>query len=276
MNPTGNPTSSGGTAVSVVLLAAGYGTRLYPLTKDRPKALLPIGPRAMLDIIMDKVREIPNVRQIVLVTNHRFAEQFRQWQQQSGQPVEVIDDETSTNETRLGAIRDLQLGMERLRRPDDVVVLGTDNLFTSSLAEFVRGAKARAPSATVALQEVATKEDAKKFGIVELLPDGRIKRLLEKPADPPTRLAALCVYYFPHAMHPRFAQFLSDGGNPDAPGYFIEWLVRTEPTYGTVVDGEWFDIGSHETYREAVERWGGASSGKPSTSGTRQPGSSAQ
>ncbi len=247
---------SSSTAVSVVLLAAGYGTRLYPLTKNRSKALLPlVGEKVILDAIVDQVKAVPGLSKVTLVTNHVFADHFREWQRRAGVPIDIIDDGTSTPETRLGAIRDLLLCVERLKPPTDVLVLGTDNLFTWSLADFVQSAQAKRPASTMAVREVPTIQEAKKLGIVELGPDQRIVRFVEKPAEPPSRLAALCIYYFPRTMHQRFREFLDGGGNPDAPGFFMEWLVRNDRLFGYVADGEWLDIGSQETYQEAIDRW---------------------
>ncbi len=245
--------------MDAILLAAGYGTRLYPLTKDTPKALLPLGPKdVVLDGIMEELVKVPDLRRVVMVTNHRFAEPFQGWvakRRGSRIQTEVIDDGTSTNETRLGAIRDLMLGLERLRPAQDVLVLGTDNLFSWSLVDLVRAATSRGPAATMAVREVPTLEEASRMGVVKVDANQRILECLEKPKQPPSRLISLCVYYFPAAMHRRFEEFVRGGGNPDAPGFFMEWLVKTEPVYSYPTSGEWLDIGSPETYRQAVEWW---------------------
>jgi glucose-1-phosphate thymidylyltransferase len=242
-------------SVSVILLAAGYGTRLYPLTEDRPKALLPIGPRLMLDWILESVLAIPQLGQIVLVTNGRFAGQFESWRAERHAAVEVVDDRTMTNETRLGAIRDLMLGASRLRQPDDLLALGTDNLFTWPLSEFVQFARRKHPAATIAVRQAPSREEASRCGVVVTDARNRISRCVEKPADPPSDTIALCVYYFPSSMHERFQQFLDAGGNPDAPGFFLEWLVKQEPVYAFMTAGEWFDIGSVASYEQASRRW---------------------
>ncbi|MBI3324002.1 MAG: nucleotidyltransferase family protein [Candidatus Omnitrophica bacterium] len=253
--------------MSVILLAGGYGTRLYPLTKDKPKALLPIGSKLLLDWILEALRSVAPLGEIVLVTNGRFAGQFEAWRNARGLSVQIVNDQTMTNETRLGAIQDLQLARTRMPASDDLLVLGTDNLFTWSLAEFVRFAGGKRPCATIGVWELASAADARRFGIVRLDPEGRIAEFLEKPAQPPTRLAALCVYYLPVASQPRLAQFLQAGGNPDAPGFFIEWMTKQDAVYAFMTQGEWFDIGSIESYEQASRRWmelTGSSSSGPS------------
>jgi len=243
------------TPLSAVLLAAGYGTRLYPLTTDRPKALLPLGHAVLLDPVMDNLRAVPGLTSLVLVTNHRFAEQFRRWQAQRGLTLEVVDDGTAAPEVRLGAIQDLLLGLARVPVAHDVLVLGTDNLFTWPLTEFVRAAEARRPAATTALRRAPSREEARRYAVVELDPDGRVRRCAEKPAEPFSLLIGLCVYYLPAQIRHRVQDFLDQGGKGDAPGYFLEWLAAREPVYGVPTAGEWFDIGTPETYRQAVEQW---------------------
>ena len=255
MTPPAGSVPSGPPSVSVILLAAGYGTRLYPLTKNRPKALLELGDRLLLDEVIEQVRAVRGPSKVMLVSNHRFADQFQQWQQKSGKGVTVIDDGTDTPETRLGAIGDLQLGRKDIPPTDDLLVLGTDNLFTWSLAEFAADAASKRPSPSIALQTVATDKEASLYGVVELNNAGRVTRMVEKPKQPPSRLVSVCVYYFPAAMRGRFDEFLKSGGNPDAPGYFIEWLTRQESVYGHALRGDWFDIGSLEAYQQAVEFW---------------------
>ncbi len=245
--------------VSVVLLAAGYGTRLYPLTKERSKALLPLGDGVVLDPILETVAGVPRLSKIILVTNHRFAAQFRDWRPRRPIAFDVLDDGTSTPETRLGAIRDLALAMERIPAGEDVVVLGTDNLFSWPLAAFAEFAASKRPASTIAVGEVESWEVARQSGVVELAPDGRVLRLVEKSPQPPSRIIAFCVYYFPTSMRPRIGQFIAGGGNPDAPGYLIEWLVRQDAVYAYLTRGDWFDIGSQEAYQHAQVRWTGGS-----------------
>ena len=246
-------------AVSAVLLAGGYGTRLYPLTKDCPKALLPIGERVVLDWIVENVSTVSELSRMVLVTNHRFAGQFEAWRAsrqmaQNGVDLQLIDDGSSSPDTRLGAIRDLLLGMAEFGH-EDVLVLGTDNMFAWPLAHFATFAATKRSAATVAVQSVSSLEEARRYAVVELDAAARLTHCVEKPAQPTSLTIALCVYYFPSSIRARLEEFLQSGGNRDAPGYFLEWLVPREPVYGFRADGQWFDIGDQETYEHAVQYW---------------------
>ena len=238
----------------IILLAAGYGTRLYPLTKHRPKALLPLGQGVMLDQIMRSVREVKGSARLVLVTNHSFAAQCEAWRAAQRDPVELVDDGTTDPEHRRGAIRDLLLGWKRAGT-DDVLVIGTDNVFTWSLSACVAFAKAKAPASTVAIRQMATDYEASRYGVVEQARGGRIVRCVEKPAQPSSRAIALCVYYFPSAVRARAEEFLKAGGSGDAPGHFIAWLVAKEPVYGYPTEGDWFDVGSRESYAQVTAWW---------------------
>ncbi len=242
-------------AVTTVLLAAGYATRLYPPTRGRPKALLPLGQGVILDAVLRLLEPVADVRARILVTNHRFAEQFQAWQRASGADVRIVDDGTETPETRLGAIRDLELARGLADPADDLLVLGTDNLFRWSLADFVARAQGYGREPSVALWQAPSSADATQFGVVVRDQTSRITSFVEKSPQPPSREVALCVYYFPAAMAGRIAQFLAEAGNADAPGYFIAWLVEHGAVYGIMMDGAWYDIGTPETYQAVITAW---------------------
>ena len=242
-------------AVTVVLLAAGYATRLYPLTTDRPKALLPLDSGTILDAVLSTVHTVDGVRKRLLVTNHRFAGQFAQWQRATGAGVEVVDDGTQTPETRLGAIRDLALARRATDPGDDLLVVGTDNVFRWRLADFVKDARRVAPAPSIALWLAPSSEAARPFGVVTREASGRITSFVEKSSQPPSREVALCVYYFPAPVCDTIETFLQGGGNADAPGYFLEWLVRREAVYGVMMPGAWYDIGTLETYQAMLKEW---------------------
>ena len=238
--------------VSVILLAAGYGTRLYPLTIDQPKALLPLGQGVLLDAVIKKVRALSSVREVVLVSNHRFAGEFEAWRHRTGARIMLVDDGTTTPVQRLGAIRDLQLAWQQVPT-DDVLVIGTDNLFSWSLAPFVRRAQRDQSAARVATWHVPRLQDARLYGVVQANRRGQIVRFEEKPAHPASRAIALCVYYFPAPIRKRVAQFVRQRrGQGDAPGRFVAWLAEQEPVYAAPSRGQWFDIGSQESYREVL------------------------
>lgn len=248
--------------VTAILLAAGYATRLYPLTKDRSKALLPLGSGTILDGVIRTLPRVPGLRNTILVTNHRFAEPFREWQRARAAEVTVVDDGTDSAETRLGAIRDLALARRETDPADDLLVVGTDNLFQWSLADFVAAAAHHHPKPSIALWRAPSAAAAKEFGVVTRDAAARITAFVEKSPTPPSVEVALCVYFFPGPMCGEIQRFLESGGNPDAPGYFIQWLARQGEVYGIMMPGAWYDIGSLDSYQTVLTEW-------PSMSGER-------
>jgi glucose-1-phosphate thymidylyltransferase len=255
-------------AVTAVLLAAGYATRLYPLTEDRPKALLPLGSGVILDAVLDRLDTVRGLRERILVTNHRFAGQFQVWQRRHhGAAVHILDDGTDTPEARLGAMKDLELARQTAPAEDDLLVIGTDNLFRWPVADFVAAAQRHRPHPTIALWEGPSLEAARAFGVVSRDRDGRITAFVEKSPQPPSRAVALCVYYFPASMCGKMREFLEQGGNPDAPGYFIQWLVQCETVYGIMMPGRWYDIGTLEAYQAVLAEWPSSRRASSTTSG---------
>ena len=242
-------------SITAVLLAAGYATRLYPLTSDRPKALLPLGQGTILDAVLRALEPVADVRARLLVTNHRFTRQFQEWQRASGADVRIVDDGTETPTTRLGAIRDLALARGLTDPADDLLVIGTDNLFRWPLADFVSRARRYRPQPSIALWRAPSSADATQFGVVIRDQTSRIASFVEKSPHPPSREVALCVYYFPAAMGREITRFLAEGGNADAPGYFIAWLVGQGVVYGIMMEGAWYDIGTLETYQAVKAAW---------------------
>jgi glucose-1-phosphate thymidylyltransferase len=231
--------------VKALILAAGYATRLRPLTDDFPKSLLPVGGRPLVDWIVDKIRDA-GIDDIHLVTNARFAPQFDEWAATSG--VTIHDDGTASNETRLGAIGDIRFVDLR----DDLLVVAGDNLFDFSVGDFVAFWRAHGDSA-VAVYDVGDRELVKKYSVVELVED-RIVRFEEKPADPQSTLIATATYLFSSADVARVGEYLADGNPPDQPGNYVGWLVRTSRIYGYPFAGEWYDIGDLGQLLEADNR----------------------
>ncbi len=229
--------------MKALILAAGYATRLRPLTESIPKQLLPIGGRPMVEWILDKVRET-DVDEIHLVTNHRFAEDFERW---APDDVTVHDDGTTSNEDRLGAIGDIQfVGLD-----DDVLAIAGDNLFEYSLRDYVEFWRGKEDASCVAVHDVGDPELAKQYGIVDVDSDGRITSFVEKPENPPTTLCATATYIFAREHARLVDTYLADGNPPDQPGYFVGWLQAREPVYAYSFPGAWWDIGDHAQLLEA-------------------------
>jgi glucose-1-phosphate thymidylyltransferase len=230
--------------VKALILAAGYATRLRPLTDDFPKGLLPVGGRPIVDWIVDNIRRA-GIDDIRLVTNARFAGLFERW----AEGVTVVDDGTSTNETRLGAIGDIRFA----RLDDDALIVAGDNLFDYELADFVDFWRSRDGSA-VAVHDVGSKELAKKYGVIDVDADERIVDFAEKPAQPASTLVATATYLYTRAHLGLVDTYLAEGNPPDQPGYLVAWLHRREPVYAYRFDGGWYDVGDHAQLLEADNR----------------------
>jgi glucose-1-phosphate thymidylyltransferase len=239
--------------VKVILLCAGYATRLRPLTDTVPKPLLPVGGRPMLDWLMDRVGELQDVDGMHVVTNSRFASDFARWAA-GRDDVRIHDDGTTTNEDRLGAVGDIAFTIDRAAIDDDLLVIAGDNLFDYSLAGYVGWWRGKGEASAVAVKDVGDLRLASQYGVVEMDADERIAALVEKPAEPQSTLAATATYLFHRAHVPLVGRYLEDGNPPDLSGAFVEWLVPREPVYGYRFEGEWLDIGDREQLLEADNR----------------------
>jgi glucose-1-phosphate thymidylyltransferase len=238
--------------MKAIILAAGYATRLRPLTDTWAKELLPVGGRPIIDRIVDNLSAVDEIDSVHVVTNSRKADWFHEWAE--GRDVIVDDDGTTSNEDRLGAIGDMQFVIDRAGLDDDLLVIAGDNLFEFSLPEFVSFWRGKGRASAVAVRDVGSLELAAQYGIVALDDDGRVTDFVEKPADPPSTLAATATYLF-HREHAALIRSYLAGEHPaDQPGRFVAWLQRHEPVYGWVFDSTWYDIGNHEQLLEADNR----------------------
>ena len=237
--------------MNAVILAAGYATRLYPLTLDRPKALLPVAGRPMVEHLLLRLEGVEGLDAIHLVTNSKFAGAFREWSAGwDGQEVQIVDDGTSDEETKLGAIGDLELTIRAAAIDDDLIVLAGDNLFSESLAPF--GAFARAKAAPViGVYDVGDLEAIRRYNSITLDEDDRLTYFEEKPEHPRTTLTGIALYFYPRKSLGVVREYLAAGNNPDQPGRLVEWLYPRAPVYAWRVPGDWYDIGSAETLAEA-------------------------
>jgi glucose-1-phosphate thymidylyltransferase len=231
--------------MKAVILAAGYATRLRPLTDDFPKPLLPVGGRPMLDWIVERVEEVGDIDGIHVVTNARYASDFERWA--SGRAIQVHDDGTTSNEDRLGAVGDLRFTIEQARlQGDHLLVIAGDNLFDYSLARYVDWWHGKGTASALAVRRIPDRELIKQYGVVTIGDDDRITSIVEKPDDPQGDLAATATYIY-HREHAALLQEYLEGGNsPDAPGRFPVWLVDRAPVYGYAFEGLWMDIGDRD------------------------------
>ena len=238
--------------MNAIILAAGYATRLRPLTNTWAKELLPVGGRPIIDHILDGISAVDGIEAVHVVTNARKADGFRAWAE--GREVIVHDDGTTSNEDRLGAIGDLQFVIDQAGLDDDLLVIAGDNLFDFSLPDFVSFWRDKGVASAVAVRDVGSLDLAAQYGIVALDDDDRVTDFVEKPADPSSTLAAIATYLF-HREHAALIRgYLAAGQPADQPGRYVAWLQREHPVYGWLFDSTWYDIGSHEQLLEADNR----------------------
>ncbi|MFL5953109.1 MAG: nucleotidyltransferase family protein [Gaiellaceae bacterium] len=242
--------------MKAIVLAAGYATRLRPLTETWAKELLPVAGRPIIDWILDALGEARAVDEVHVVTNAYKAAVFAEWAK--SRDVIVHDDGTTSNDDRLGAIGDLQFVIERARLDDDLIVIAGDNLFDyriGDLIDFWRTKDAAdARASAVAVRDVGSLELAAQYGIVTLDGDARVTEFEEKPSDPRTTLAATATYVFAREHAALIGTYLAAGESPDQPGRYVAWLHRREPVYGWVFDSTWYDIGDRHQLLEADNR----------------------
>lgn len=244
--------------MDALILGAGYATRLYPLTKDRPKPLLPVGGVPIIERICRQLAGLSELETIHIVTNHTFADHYETWLRDYGRRrvppplLSLHDDQTTTPDNRLGAIGDLRFVLDRANIDQDLLVIAGDNLIDASLVEFVK--TGRSKGATVGVKDFQDRSKATLYGVVEMSPDSRIVGFEEKPAQPKSSRVAVGLYFLPRKTLPLVSRYLAEGHSKDAPGYYLQWLYQVTPVYGHVLDGDWYDIGDLESYKRADER----------------------
>lgn len=235
-----------------LILAAGYATRLYPLTENFPKPLLKVGEKTILDWLVDDVS--PAISEFIVVTNHKFADQFRAWAKGKSQKITVVDDGTSTNETRLGAVRDIALGLEG--NDEDVLVMAGDNVLDFSLLSFVRFFEKKKCSCVMTHEENRL-EKQRKTAIITFDGDGRIDSYEEKPQQPKGNHAVPPFYCYKAKDVARIPEALEAGCGYDAPGSFAAWLSTVAPVYAFEMPGKRYDIGDARSYAQVQDEYKG-------------------
>lgn len=241
--------------MKAVILAAGYATRLYPLTLDRPKALLPVGGRPMVEHVVGRLATMPELDEILLVTNSKFAAQFAEWSAaytppRPGLAPRIVDDGTTDESNRLGANGDLAFVIESAGIDDDLVVIASDNLFDESLEGFATVCRER-QAPVVVLTDIGDLAEMPKYSMVDVDGEGRLTSFVEKPAEPTSTLSCIALYHYPRQTLGEIRRYLDEGNNPDQPGRFVAWLFPQQPVYTWRLDGIWYDIGGFEALAEA-------------------------
>lgn len=240
--------------MKLLILAAGYATRLYPLTLNQPKPLLPVAGKPMIDHVIEKFDRSPAIDEIHVVTNHKFAGHFEDWakdasKRYAGRRVRIHDDRTTSDTDRLGAIGDIHFVMKEAGLDDDLVIVAGDNLFSGHLNDYVTDARRR--GILIGVYDVGDLEAIKKYNNITMDGDGRVTFFEEKPREPRSTVTAIALYHYPRESLRLIRQYITEGNNPDQPGRLVQWLYTRSPVYTWLVRGHWLDIGSRETYDEA-------------------------
>ncbi len=240
-----------------LILAAGYATRLYPLTKNTPKALLSIADKPMIEYIIEKIDMADDIKDIMIVTNNTFYTQFKSWLKfaKHKKPIMIINDGTTSNEDRLGALKDIDYVVKQEMIKDNLMVIAGDNLFEFSLKTFVKFFNEK-KSSVVAVFDMKNKQKlAKKLGVVKLDNSSKITDFEEKPVEPKSSLAATACYIFTFGDIEELNKFLKTHKKADNPGEFLSYITKKKPIYGYAFDKGWFDIGSFDQLEEAYKRY---------------------
>lgn len=236
--------------MDAIVLAGGYATRLWPITKHRPKMFLPVGGADVIDRIFDELETDDRIEDVYVSTNERFAPEFeRHIAESEFTKPRLSVEETTDEDEKFGVVGALAQLVEREGIDDDLLVIAGDNLISFSLSDFVDEFESRG-APTIAAYDVGSKERASSYGLVELDGD-QVVDFQEKPDEPNSTLVSIACYAFP-AEALAFDEYLAGDNNPDEPGWFIQWLQATRAVYAYTFDGAWFDIGTPESYLETV------------------------
>lgn len=241
-----------------ILLAAGYATRLYPLTKDKPKSLLPLGSKLIIDYIVDSIDKLPDVSKIVLITNDRFADQFSDWASSCDRtgkaPIKVLNDGTTDDSNKRGAIGDIIYTIEQENIDEDVCILAGDNIFTYSIENMYDFFRSKNAPTLIAIN-VPELHQRQKLAIAILDEDGKVLDMEEKPQEPKSEWGIYATYFYGRDILPLFKDYIAEGNSPDAPGNFPSWLYKKMPVYAFKGDGECIDIGTLENYEKTCKEY---------------------
>jgi len=242
--------------LKAIIPAAGYGTRLHPLTKDTPKALIEVAGKPVLEHVLDRIEALNGLDEVYIVTNAVYYKKFREWlrfyDNLTSLEIKIINDHTKSNEDRLGAVGDKWLAIKKGKIDDDLLDISSDNLFDF----WLHGAKEvfeQTNGSVIGLYDVKDKYLARHYGIVAIDAESKVVAFQEKPERPASTLASVGIYFYQRDHVPLFKDFIDTGHAMDAPGYFIEWLHKKTDVYGHVFGGKWFDIGSFEQLDKARE-----------------------
>jgi len=239
-----------------MILAAGYATRLYPLTENFPKPLLEVKGKTILDWLIDDIDALGVIDEYVVISNHKFASHFDKWAKGKMQKITVVDDGTISNETRLGAVKDIQFAIDSFGIDDEMLVIAGDNLLDFSLTEFIKYAQKKNASCIMRYYE-PSEEKLHKCGVVEIDGNDKILGMEEKPANPKSHWCCPPFYFYTREDAKLVKKGIESGCGTDAPGSYIAWLASQTTVYAMEMPGKRYDIGNLESYKNVQEIYKG-------------------
>ncbi len=239
-----------------LILAAGYATRLYPLTENFPKPLLKVGEKTILDWLIDDIDTLGLVDEYVVISNHKFAHHFDAWAKEKQQKITVVDDGTESNETRLGAVKDIQFAVDTLGLDDEMLVIAGDNVLDFSLTKFIAYAKEKGTSCIMRYYE-ASEAKLKKCGVVTIDNSDLVLDMTEKPECPASHWCCPPFYYYTKEDAKLVEQGIAAGCGTDAPGSYVAWLCKQTKVHAMEMPGSRYDIGNLESYEKVQKEYKG-------------------
>lgn len=239
-----------------LILAAGYATRLYPLTENFPKPLLEVGGKTILDWLVDDIDTLQLVDEYVVISNHKYAHHFENWAKTKSMRITVVDDGTTINETRLGAVKDIQFAVEKLSLDDEMLVIAGDNVLDFSLTRFIRYAREKGTSCIMRYFEPDAQK-LQKCGVVQVDESDRILGMEEKPARPKSHWCCPPFYYYTREDARLVEKGIAAGCGTDAPGSYIAWLCTQVPVHAMEMPGKRFDVGNLQSYEKIKKEYEG-------------------
>jgi len=246
--------------MKALILAAGYATRLFPLTREYPKPLLSVAGEPIINYIIDKLQSVKEIDEIIVITNSKFILRFREWRRGlmgNAKRIILIDDLTKDIHDRRGAIGDMNFAVHKRRIRDDLLVIGGDNLFDEDLGDFISFARAKINHPVIGVYDLKSKAEAVQYGVVKLNSHGKVVDFKEKPKKPQSTLVAMCLYYFPKEKLGLIKEYLvTKADKHDAMGFYIDWLRKKVTVYAFAFAKRWYDIGHPKIYEGVTKSYG--------------------
>ncbi len=237
-----------------LVLAAGYATRLYPVTLTQSKCLLKVAGKPMIDYVIEKLLPLEDLEKIYVVSNSRYFDCFKEWLNSYSSntkiPIELINDGSTDDSNKLGAIGDIQFVIKNKNINTDLIIIAGDNLLTGSVDGFLKFCKQK-NSPVLGVYDIKLLNEVSKYSSVVVDSTGKIIEFIEKPSNPKNTKIGIALYYYPKNILPLFDKYISEGKNKDQPGRFVQWLYELQPVYACEIPGNWFDIGDIEILKKA-------------------------